>query len=196
MEGVLTLFLGLSIAVWVSSILVTILIATVGTVGPGILEEDRVVSMCLYMLLEILRALEGLATELASMWLQRDVDTDVGGDMVALHNSDATISPSTGQIQIVSTLATNMALADMVLLCVVSSSVVVMRIRWITHVELLRVRCSLAAANPLALEDTICAALKRWHTSRLLMLVWRLRSLRVLMVMPSRLDFLALRIHR
>lgn len=48
--------------------------------------------------------------------------------MIALHNSDATISPSTGEVQVVGTLATNMALADMFLLLMVSPNVAVMRI--------------------------------------------------------------------
>lgn len=77
MEGILTLFLCLRIAIWVSSILLTILLATIGTVGPGVLQEDRVVSVCLYMLLKILRALKRFATEFASMWFQWNVDSDV-----------------------------------------------------------------------------------------------------------------------
>lgn len=139
--------------------------------------------MCLYMLLKVLRPLEGLAAEFASMWLQGDVDTDVRGDVVALHNSDATITPSTGQIQVVGTLATDMALADMILFFVVSSNIIVISVRWNTHVKLLCVRRSLTTGNPLALEYTICAALKWWYCTRLLKLVLRLLSLRVLVVM-------------
>jgi len=126
-EEVLTLLLRLSVAVRIPSVLMTILMTAVGTISPGALQENGVVSMCLYMLLEILRSLEGLATELASMRLQGDVDTDVRGDVVALYNSDTTVTPGTGQIQVISTLATNMTLTDMVLSGVISSSVVMMR---------------------------------------------------------------------
>lgn len=51
--------------------------ATVGSVGPGVLSEGGVVGMSLDVLLQVLRSLEGLATKIASVWLQRYMDTDV-----------------------------------------------------------------------------------------------------------------------
>jgi len=47
-------------------------------------EEDRVVGVGLYMLLQVLGTLEGLSTEITFVRLQWDVDSDVGGDMIAL----------------------------------------------------------------------------------------------------------------
>ena len=67
------------------------------------------------MLLQVLRALERLSTEVALMRLQRDVDSDVGGDVIALDSSGAAGVPATRQIQVVCALASNVLLADMVL---------------------------------------------------------------------------------
>ena len=68
-----TFVLSLSI---VSSIL-PVLMATVGSVGPSVLSKGRVIGVSLDMFLQILRPLEGLATKVASVWLQRYVNTDV-----------------------------------------------------------------------------------------------------------------------
>ena len=78
--------------------------------------------MCFYMLLEVLRPLEGLSTKFASMRLQRDMNTDVRGDVIAFYDGNATVTPRARQIEIVGALAANMALADMVLNVMVSSS--------------------------------------------------------------------------
>ena len=51
--------------------------------------------MGLDMFLEVLRTLERLAAELAAMWLQGDMDTDVRRDMVALDHGDVAIAPCT-----------------------------------------------------------------------------------------------------
>lgn len=69
----LTLVLSLCI---VSSIL-PILMATVGSIGPSVLSEGGVVGVSFDVLLQILRPLEGLAAKIASMWLQRYMNTDV-----------------------------------------------------------------------------------------------------------------------
>ena len=71
--------------------------------------------MCLYMLLEILRALEGLSAEFTSMWFQRDVDPNVGSDVVALDDGDMAITPCALQIEIVGTLPPNVTVANMFL---------------------------------------------------------------------------------
>ena len=69
----LTLVLSLCI---VSTIL-PVLMATVGSVGPSVLSQCRVVGVSFDVLLQILRPLEGLSAKIASMWLQRYMDTDV-----------------------------------------------------------------------------------------------------------------------
>ena len=67
------------------------------------------------MFLEILWTLEGLAAEFALVRLERDVDSDVRGDVIALDRGRSTLAPLAGQVEIVRRLTTNMALADMFL---------------------------------------------------------------------------------
>ena len=93
----------------------TILRTTVGRASSGVLTEDRVVRMGFDMLLEILRPLESLTTELASMRLEWYMNTDVRGDVIALYDSDTTVRPCASQVKIVGAFATNVGLADVVL---------------------------------------------------------------------------------
>ena len=81
----------------------------------GRVHQDAVVGMSLHILLEILRPLESLATEVAFVRLERNVDADVRGDVVTLHGGGAAGSPLAGEVEIVSALAADVALADMVL---------------------------------------------------------------------------------
>ena len=67
------------------------------------------------MLLEVLRPLEGLSAKFASMRLQRYVDANVRGNVIAFHDSDTAASPPTGEVEIVGTLATNMGFTDVFL---------------------------------------------------------------------------------
>jgi hypothetical protein len=67
------------------------------------------------MFLEILRTLESLAAELALVRLKRNVDSNMRGNVVALDCGGSALAPLTGQVEVVSRLATNMALADMLL---------------------------------------------------------------------------------
>ena len=67
------------------------------------------------MLLQILRALEGLSAELALVGFQGDVDSNVGGDVVTLDGGGSALAPGAGQVEVVGRLAANMALADMFL---------------------------------------------------------------------------------
>lgn len=53
------------------------------------------------MFFQILRSLERLSTELALMRFERDVDSDMGCDMVALDGGCSTLTPSAGQVKIV-----------------------------------------------------------------------------------------------
>lgn len=78
-------------------------------------HQHAVVGVRLDMLLQILRALERLATEVALVRLKRDVDADVGGDVIALDGRCAACSPLAGQVEIVSALAPDMAFAHVVL---------------------------------------------------------------------------------
>lgn len=68
------------------------------------------------MLLQILRALESLAAEVALVRLQGDVDTNVRRDVVTLYSRSTAVTPLAGQVQVVGALATDMALADVVLI--------------------------------------------------------------------------------
>lgn len=70
------------------------------------------------MLLKILRTLEGLATELALVRLQGHMDSDMRGDVIALDRGGTALAPCAGEVEVISRLATNMALTDMFLLMV------------------------------------------------------------------------------
>jgi L-rhamnose isomerase len=89
----------------------------VGTASVGLwgAEQYGIIGVRLYVLLEILRTLEGFAAEIALVRLQRNVHANVRGDVIALDSGSATVTPLAGQIQVVGTLATNMALTDVVL---------------------------------------------------------------------------------
>jgi hypothetical protein len=75
-------------------------------------SDLRVIGMGLDVLLQVLRALEGLATEVALVWLQGDMDANMGGDVIALDGGGVAVAPLAGQVQVVGALATDMALAD------------------------------------------------------------------------------------
>ena len=72
--------------------------------------------MSLDVLLQILGPLEGLATKIAPVRLQRDMNADVRRDVVAFHDSNAAGTPSTSQVEIVGTFATDVTFANMLLL--------------------------------------------------------------------------------
>jgi hypothetical protein len=78
-------------------------------------EEDRVVCVGLYMLLQVLRTLEGLSTEFTFVRLQWNVYSNVGSDMIALDGGGSAGIPPTGEIQVVCTLPSDMLLADVIL---------------------------------------------------------------------------------
>ncbi len=71
--------------------------------------------MGLDVLLKILGPLERLLAEVALMRLQRNVDADVGRDVVPLDRRGAAGIPLASKIQVVGALATNMLLADVFL---------------------------------------------------------------------------------
>ena len=55
--------------------------------------ENRVISVGFHMLLQILRAFESLATELAAMRFQGHMDADVRSYVIALDDLNATVCP-------------------------------------------------------------------------------------------------------
>ena len=83
------------------------------------------------MLLQVLRTLEGFATEVAFVRFQGYVDTDMRGDMVALDGGGTTIAPLASQVKVVRTLATDMTLANMVLDEGEISSIITGSSRWV-----------------------------------------------------------------
>lgn len=76
--------------------------------------------MCLDMLLQILRSLEGLATKLALVGLERNMDADVGSNVVTLHCGSATLTPGAGEVEVVGRFSANMSFTYVLLRCKVS----------------------------------------------------------------------------
>jgi hypothetical protein len=83
-------------------------------------REDRVIGMGLDVLLQILRALEALATELTLVRLERHMDSDVGCDVVTLDRGCAARIPLAGETQVVGAFTTNMALTNVLLTRLIS----------------------------------------------------------------------------
>ena len=67
------------------------------------------------MLLEILGALEGLAAALALMRLERNVDTNVRGHVIALDGARPARVPLAGEVLVACALAPNMPFTDVLL---------------------------------------------------------------------------------
>ena len=71
--------------------------------------------MCLDMFLQILGTFERLSAEFALVRFERDVDSDVRGDVVAFDSGGATGPPLAGQVEVICALTADVTLADMVL---------------------------------------------------------------------------------
>lgn len=99
----------------ISSNLAIVLMKAIALVWIRTTGGGRIVSVGLDMLLQVLRTLEGLAAEFASVRLERNVDADVRGDVVALDDCNMAVGPTTSQVEVVGTLATDMPLANMFL---------------------------------------------------------------------------------
>lgn len=67
------------------------------------------------VLLQILGTLEGLSTEVTFVRLEWDMDSDVRGDVITLHGGGTALIPTTGEIEVVCALATNVLLANVFL---------------------------------------------------------------------------------
>ena len=79
--------------------------------------------MSLDMLLQILRALERLLTEVALVWLEGNMNTNVRGDVIALDSRGVALIPSTGEVEIVGAFAANMTLTHMVLKSMLATTI-------------------------------------------------------------------------
>lgn len=67
------------------------------------------------MLLEILGPFERLAAKVALVRLERDMDTDVRGDVVPLDGGRTTTAPLAGQVEVIGALAADVTLTHMFL---------------------------------------------------------------------------------
>jgi len=67
------------------------------------------------MLLQILRTLKCFSAEVTLVWLQWDMDTDVGSDVITLDSGSPAGVPSTSQVQVVGAFASNVLFTDVVL---------------------------------------------------------------------------------
>lgn len=81
----------------------------------GSADQNRVIGMSLDVLLEILRALERLAAEVALVGLQGNMDADVGSNMVSLHSGCPTSVPLACEVEVVGALAADVLFTDMLL---------------------------------------------------------------------------------
>ena len=78
-------------------------------------DQDAVISMGLDVLLQVLRSLECLATEVALVRLERDMDADMRCDVITLDGGRAACAPLASQVEVVGAFATDMSLANVVL---------------------------------------------------------------------------------
>ena len=69
------------------------------------------------VLLQILRTLERFTAEVAFVRLERNVNSDMRCDVIALDGCCSTRVPTTGQVEVVCTLATDVFLADVLEKC-------------------------------------------------------------------------------
>lgn len=67
------------------------------------------------MLLQILWTLESLAAELAFVWFQWHMDSNMGGNVVTLDRRRSTLTPSAGKVEVVGGLSTYVSLAHVFL---------------------------------------------------------------------------------
>lgn len=78
-------------------------------------HQDGIFGVSLDVLLQILGPLESLAAKVAPMGFQGDMNSNVGSDMITLDHRYGAVAPGAGQIQVIGALATDVAIADMVL---------------------------------------------------------------------------------
>jgi hypothetical protein len=78
-------------------------------------DQDGVIGVGLDMFLEVLGTLEGLAAEITLVRFERDMHSNVRGDVIPLDGGGATAAPLARQVEVVGALATDMAFADVFL---------------------------------------------------------------------------------
>ena len=97
------------------SILSWIALRRATTVGLWGAEQNGVIGMSFDVLFEILGSLESFAAKVTFVWLERDMDADVRGDVIPLDRGGPTRVPLASEVQVIGALATNMALTDVLL---------------------------------------------------------------------------------
>lgn len=100
--------------------------------------------------------------------------------MIALHNSDATGTPGTSQVEVVGTLATDVAFANVFLMSQDQLEPLKSFADCITHIERFSVGRSVSASYPLTLE-LVVRALQGCYRRWMLMLDGLLPLLMILM---------------
>lgn len=78
-------------------------------------EQHGLIGVGLDVFLQVLRTLEALAAKVALVRLQRNVDADVRGNVIAFHGRGAARAPEALEVEVVCRLATDVRLADVVL---------------------------------------------------------------------------------
>jgi len=91
--------------------------AMIRPVGFWRAHENRVISMSLDMLLQVLRSFEGFAAKVAFVRLEWNMHANVRSDVITLDGGGTAVPPLAGEVQIVGALSTDMTLANMVLNC-------------------------------------------------------------------------------
>lgn len=84
-------------------------------------HKDGLICVSFDMLLQVLRTFERLSTEVAFMWFQGDVNSDVGSDVVTFDGRSMTVAPLTGQVEVIRALSTHMTLTDVFLYASISA---------------------------------------------------------------------------
>jgi hypothetical protein len=98
------------------------------------------------MLLQVLRTLKRLATELTLVRLQGNVNTNVRGYVITLDSGSSAWVPLASQVKVVCALATNMALTDVLVESLRSRELLVTSVPSADKVVIVWCWCSTAAA--------------------------------------------------
>lgn len=67
------------------------------------------------MLLQVLGPLEGLAAKTTLVRFERDVNPNVGGDVVTFDRAGVTSLPATDEVQVISALSSDMSFTEVLL---------------------------------------------------------------------------------
>ena len=67
------------------------------------------------VLLQVLRSFESFAAKVTFVRLERNVNTNMRSDMIALHGGCSAVAPLTRQVEIICALAANMPVTNMIL---------------------------------------------------------------------------------